>query len=409
MSEHPAERDSWVLHADIDAFFASVEQARDPRLRGRPVIVGTGVIASCSYEARAFGLRAGMALHEARRLCPRGVFLAGHAPTYRAFAERVFDAVRDLSPAVETYLDDAYADLSGTERLHGGVAAAGEKLRAAVRERTGLTVTVGIGTSRVVARCASKVAKPDGLRVVAAGDEVPFLAPFAVRDLPGVGPATERLLSTLAVGTVGDLAAVPAEALERLLGAVGRALAERSRGRDTRAVAPREVPHSISRETSFHAPTIVPHEIRGMLYYLVERAAGTARSLGLLARGIEVRFRDVEGEGEAASRALPRPTDRDDVLFGEAEAMLSAIHARRVALKLVGVTLSRLSLAGPRQGDLFAAPADLKRPALLLALDRIRSRYGASAVVAGPALALLGKLAQDSYHGFVLRTPSLTK
>ncbi|MCI0340111.1 MAG: DNA polymerase IV [Planctomycetales bacterium] len=398
----------WILHVDIDAFFASVEQARDPRLRGRPVIVGTGVIASCSYEARAFGLRAGMALHEARRLCPGGVFLAGHAPTYRAFAEQVFGAVRELSPSVETYLDDAYADLTGTERLHGGVAAAGEKLRREVRERAGLTVTVGIGPSRVVARCASKTAKPDGLRLVPAGEEAAFLAPFAIRDLPGVGPATERLLSTLAVRTVGDLARVPAEALERLLGAVGRALAERARGRDTRAVSRREVPHSISRETSFHAPTIVPHEIRGMLYYLVERAAGTARQLGLLARGIEVRVRDVEGEGEVASRTLPRPTDRDDRLFGEAEAILSAIHVRRVALKLVGVTLSRLVLSGPRQGDLFAAPADLRRPALLLALDRIRARYGASAVVAGPALALLGKLAQDSY-GFVLRTPSLTK
>ena len=234
-----------VLHLDIDAFFASVEQLRDPRLRGRPVIVGTGVIASCSYEARRHGLEAGMSLAEARRRCPRAVVVAGHAPTYHAFAERVFEVCRALAPAVDAYLDDAYLDLAGTERLYPDLAALGADLRSRARAATGLTVTVGGGTSRMVARLAGRGAKPDGLAVVPPGAEEAFLRDRPLADLPGIGPRTAALLESMGLETVADLRAAGAGPLARLLGAAGRILHERAWGRDTRPVEPREVPRSL--------------------------------------------------------------------------------------------------------------------------------------------------------------------
>src|SRR5678815_1715861 len=163
-----------ILHVDIDAFFAAIEQQRDPRLQGRPVIVGAGVIASCSYEARAFGLKAGMALTEARRLCPQAVILEGHAQVYRCFAEVIFAHCRSVSPAVETYLDEAYCDLTGTERLHGDVLAAARIASFMARAETGLTVTCGLGPNRMLAKLVGKTVKPDGLAAIAAEDADAF-------------------------------------------------------------------------------------------------------------------------------------------------------------------------------------------------------------------------------------------
>ena len=165
-----SEAEPAVLHVDIDAFFAAIEQQRDPRLAGRPVIVGAGVIASCSYQARAFGLRAGMPLSEARRLCPEAVILEGHAQVYRCFAEQIFACCREVSPAVETYLDEAYCDLGGTERLHGDLVEAARGLKRAIRAATGLAVTCGIGPNRMLAKLIGKTVKPDGLaRIGVAG------------------------------------------------------------------------------------------------------------------------------------------------------------------------------------------------------------------------------------------------
>jgi DNA polymerase IV len=181
-----------VLHVDIDAFFAAIEQQRDPRLKGKPVIVGAGVIASCSYEARRFGLRAGMTLSEARRLCPRAVILEGHAQVYRCYAERVFERCRELSPDVETYLDEAYLELTGTERVHGDFGRAAAGLKRAILEETGLTVTCGIGPNRMLAKLVGKTTKPDGLARIAAGEAEAFLTARPIEQLAGVGHAHAR-------------------------------------------------------------------------------------------------------------------------------------------------------------------------------------------------------------------------
>ncbi len=395
-----------IVHADIDAFFAAVEQLRNPRLRGRPVIVGTGVIASCSYEARRHGLRAGTPLGEARRRCPQAVILAGHAPTYRCFADRVFAVCRELAPAVDSYLDDAYLDLTGTERLYPDLVAFGELLRARVRAATGLAVTVGIGTSRMIARLASRGAKPDGLGAVPPGGEEDFLRNRPLADLPGIGPRTAERLTALGLETVADVAAMGAEALGRLLGAPGRLIHERARGRDTRPVTPREIPRSIARETSFEPPATEPALITAMIGYLIERAARSTRRLGLAARTVGVH---VEPDGErrvAAAHTLAAPSALDGVLVAAAHHLLARLHRRRLGLRRLGVELSGFLVAAGEQLDLLAPPG--REAELVDGVDRVRDRYGHGALVAGRALALLDGHARDRY-GFVLRTPSLTK
>jgi DNA polymerase-4 len=403
-----AEAPRVVLHVDVDAFFASVEQLRYPALRGRPVIVGNGVIASCSYEARRFGCHAGQPLSEARRACPGVVILDGCEAVYAAFARRIFELCASLSPAMETFLDEAFVELTGTERLHGDLLAAGDALKKRVREEVGLPITVGLGENRMLAKIASKSVKPDGLRWIRPHEVETVLPALPVDRLPGVGHRVGKVLGGLDIRTIGDLRALPAGMLEHLFGAPGRALYERARGRDTRAVDAREIPLSVSRETAFHVPTTDPGEITSMLYYLLERAARHIRGLGLSARTIEV-WIDYEDTGRAAaSRTLSAPTDHDAELFGRACRILGALGTRREAVRRVGVALSRFHAGALPQGDLFAAGADARRDKLYRSLDHVRARFGHAAVVAGPSVRLLGALEQDR-NGFVLRTPSLTR
>jgi DNA polymerase-4 len=393
---------------DIDAFFASIEQRRDPRLRGRPVIVGAGVIASCSYEARRFGLKAGMTLSEARRLCPQAVVVEGHAQVYRCFAEEVFARCREVAPAVETYLDEAYCDLTGTGRLHGDPLDAARGLKRAILEATGLTVTCGLGPNRMLAKLAGKAVKPDGLaRVTAAGAEA-FMRDLPVERVAGVGHAHAKTLRSMNVRTAGELRVLPVETLERLFGAPGRLLHERCRGRDTAVVSEREVPLSISRETSFHRDTADLREIEGMLEYLAGRACRTARELGIRPRTVAVRLRHADGESLERARSLPQPSDADPVVLALALGTLARLFTRRVALHQVGLALSNFSRAGGEQGALFEEREAGRRAALYRAFDGVRAAFGHGVLVSGRALHLKGRIPEDE-HGFVLRTPSLTK
>lgn len=400
--------DTAILHVDIDAFFAAIEQLIDPRLAGRPVIVGAGVIASCSYEARRFGLRAGMSLSEAKRLCPKAVILEGHAQTYRCFAEQIFACCREVAHSVETYLDEAYCDLSGTARLHGDPRAAARLLKHRILETTGLTVTCGIGPNRMLAKLVGKTVKPDGLAAIGADQAEAFLCERPIEQLAGVGHAHGRTLRGLNVRTIGELRAFPAETLAALFGAPGRMLFERCRGRDTAAVTEREVPLSISRETSFRRDTADRAEIEGMVEYLIGRACRTARELDLKPRTVAVRLRYSDGEGDERSRSLKQPSDADPVVLELALDLLHKLFTRRVALHLVGITLSQFAARIGEQGALFDEREAGRRAALFRAFDGVRSAYGHGALVSGRALHLKGRLEEDR-HGFVLRTPSLTK
>jgi len=385
-----------------------VEQARNPTLRGRPVIVGNGVIASCSYEARRRGLFNGMPLSRAARICPDAVVLDGSYPTYRALAEKIFAFCREISPGVETYLDEAYLELTGTERLYRSPVALGARLRERVRRETSLPVTVGIGSSRMIAKMAGKGAKPDGLRLIPPGEEGRSIGPLPIGDLPGVGHRYGALLEKLGVRVIADLRAFSGEQLTALFGSHGRILYERCRGRDTTVVGGREVPRSVSRETSFHRDTSDRREIEGMLFYLTERAARTLRALGLQARTVHVRLRYTGGTSEAISRSLHEATALHPPLFRLSLDLLHRIYRRRESLHHVGVALSRIAPRGGRQIGLCGEEEARRAEELSRALDTVRDRFGFSSLLVGKSLDLADRLERNSY-GFVLRTPSLTK
>lgn len=342
-------------------------------------------------------------------MCPGVVILDGCEKTYRAFAARIFELAREFSPAVEAYLDEAYCDLTGTDRLYGGDwAAAARALKQRIAERTGLTVTMGLGASRMVAKMASKAVKPDGLHRVPPGEEDPFIRALPIEKLPGVGRSTAEVMRRLNIRTIAELRVLSIDHLVTLFGEPGRLLFERCRGRDTQPVTVREVPQSISRETSFHEATINPDEISGMLYYLTERAVKTARQLGLKSRTVSVKIRYTDSGAPAMSRSLAAASDRDEEIFELARELLVRLNTRRESLHGIGMTLSGFVLDGAGQLDLFDPERGERLDRLYASLDRVRDRFGHSAVVAGRSIALMGKLEQDGY-GFVLRTPSLTR
>ena len=396
-----------ILHVDVDAFFASVEQLLIPALRSRPVMVGSGVIASCSYEARRFGLRAGMPLARAKRLCPQAVLRRGDYQVYRCFAEHVWEVCRRFTCGLETYLDEAYGDAGGMRRLHGDPLALGVKLQRQVRREVGLPVTVGLGGNRMLAKVASAAGKPGGVVWIAPAEARERLAPLAVEELPGVGPRTAQKLRDMNVRTVGELQALPPALLRDMLGRNGERIAERARGRDPQPLRPNAPPRTISRETTFHKPTCDPHEIRAMLFYLLERAMRAARELHLLPGRVELSVRYDDGKSYAAARTLPGPTGDDDEAFAVVLELLERLHSRRVAVRHTGIVLSRFTpqAAG---GQLFTPPERQRASELYQTLDAIRDRWGHAAVISGKSVELLGKLQRNDY-GFVLRTPSLTK
>ncbi|MCB9885113.1 MAG: DNA polymerase IV [Planctomycetes bacterium] len=414
-----------ILHVDIDAFLASLEQIRDPTLVGKPVVVGTGVVASRSYEAKARGVQTAMALAEAKRRCPELIVCDGDARLAERYRQRVAEVLRRFSPVVEVCsLDDFYADLTGVplrieQALADPTVAPGEaslralceQVRAAVRAETGLSVAQGLGATRTVARMATTRAKPGGICEVMPGEESDFLAGFPVEVLPGVGHRTAGMLQQVGVTTVAELRALDRELLRQSFGARGDDLWLRCRGLDETPVKLTPTLQSISRESSFEPRHDAGSQerafLRGMLAYLLDRAAAELRTQRLLARTVVVRVRHVDGVQGEKARSLREATDRTDVCMALAGELLDELLTRRVLVRLVGVTLRSLSAVSAAQGLLFGGE-DQARKKLFAAVDAVRARHGFGSLVVGEAAELLGKLPQGR-HGFRLRTPSLTK
>ncbi len=396
-----------VLHLDIDAFFASVEQLKNPALRGRPVIVGNGVIASCSYEARRYGCKAGMPIRQALRLCPAAAVLDGDHSAYRCFTDAIWEILRDFTPTIDTYLDEAYGDLTGSERLLGPPMEIGRTIKRRVKDEVGLDVTVGVASNRMIAKMAGQAVKPDGLAFVPWGEEETFLTARPVDDLLGVGPVTAAMFHDMGIRTIADLRKISLDVMEAILGKNGVWLFERSRGRDTRPVHEREMPTTISRETALADPTSDPAAVRGFLQYLLERAMSTVRHQGLTAKTVRMRVQYEDGPREEMSRTLAAPTTIDEDMMAAVDELLPRAWTRRVSIMRLGIVLSNFAFDDP-QPELFEVRRNARLERLHKALDSIRDKYGHASVVAGASIGLLDQLKQDSY-GYVLRTPSLTK
>ncbi|MEN8149691.1 MAG: DNA polymerase IV [Planctomycetota bacterium] len=404
-----------IIHIDIDAFLASVEQIREPSLIGRPVVVGgergeRGLVLSSSYEARARGVRPGLSLGQAERLLPGGIFLKGDYQEARRLSDLTWEICRRYTPLVEvTSLDDCYLDVTGTERLFGPAVEVASRIRREVSREVGFRISLGTATNRTVARVATCFAKPGGVVSIPPGGEAAFLRPLPLRRLPGVGHKTEKRLRSYNLLTIGDLAGVPRELLVMTFGdAAGSALADRAKGRDDREVKAKTLPRSVSRSTSFDPETADRTVIEGMLFYLTERAARMLREAGQEARTVAVAIRYVDGAGGNRSKALARPSNRERDIYPEARRLLDGLFTRRVRLKWLGVALTGLMREGAGQQDLFAERERRRSIGLVEGIDGIRERFGFRAVTAGRSIDLLGRYAQNE-HGFVLKTPSLTR
>ncbi len=407
----------------MDAFFASVEVRDDPSLAGRPVIVGgdgrRGVVAACTYEARRYGVHSAMPSSEARRRCPSAVFVAGRYHRYAEVSEQLHAILRSVTPLVEGIsLDEAYLDVTGARRRSGDGRTIAEGIRRRVAEELRLTCSVGVGPSKLVAKLASKAAKPRasssgiepgaGVVVVTEDEQASFLRPLPVRALPGVGPATARRLDGLGVATVGDLSALPPGVLERALGrAAGRHLEAMAAGVDPRPVVPEHRPKSVGHEETFPEDLWDLGDLRARLLRMVEASAAMLRGAGLRARTVTVKVRLSDFSQRTRSHSLGVALDADPAIGAVAVALLESVE-RPLGVRLLGVSLSGLVPAGGGLqlafdlGQLAAddgarsasgetgPPSDeeaerLQRSwqAVAAAVDAIRARYGGPSV--GPA------------------------
>jgi DNA polymerase-4 len=387
------DRPRTILHADMDAFYASIEQRDDPSLRGRPVIVGgtgpRGVVSAASYEARTFGVRSAMPGFEARRLCPDGVFLRGDMAKYARESQRIFAIFERFTPAVEGLsLDEAFLDLTGTERLLGPAAAVGARLRRDVRAETGLAVSVGIAPVKMVAKIASDSAKPDGLREVRAGELRAFLDPLPVGRLWGVGLVAEQRLLGLGLRTIGDLTRLDAATARAWLGDWGVAMARLARGEDVREVEPYRDAVSMSEENTFATDVSDRAVLEAAILAHADSVARRLRKSGEQGRTVVLKLK-LARRVAAGPRGyplltrrttLPAPTDDGDAIASAARALLRSAGLAE-PVRLLGVGVTNLEPANPEQlalGPEGAARA--RRASLNRALDSLDARFGRGAV-----------------------------
>jgi DNA polymerase-4 len=372
-----------ILHVDLDAFFAAVEQRDRPELRGRPVVVGgggpgdRGVVSAASYEARAFGIRSAMPLRTAGALCPDAVFLPVDGARYQAASRRVMAILRRFTPLVEPIsIDEAFLDVTASRALFGDGETIGRRIKATIRQEVGLTASVGVATTKLVAKIASDLRKPDGLVVVAPGDEATFLAPLPVWRLWGVGPQTAAALGEYGARTIGDLAALPADLLVRRFGRHGASLHDRALGVDPDPVEGGDPAKSIGHEHTFDVDTNDPETIERTLLAMADGVSGRLRSSGLKAGTVSVKIRDSSFRTITRQRTLAEPTDLTEPIW-RAALELARPEVRGIRVRLLGVTAS--NLGSPEQLALFAAE-DPRRRRVAEATDEVRRRFGERAV-----------------------------
>jgi DNA polymerase-4 len=377
-----------ILHADLDAFFASVEQRDDPRLRGRPVIVGAGVVLAASYEAKAYGVRTAMSGRRALRLCPQAIVVPPRMSAYSEASKAVFRVFEDTTPLVEGLsIDEAFLDTRGMERLAGAPAEIAARLRRDVRERVGLPITVGVARTKFLAKVASAVAKPDGLLVVPPERELAFLHPLPVERLWGVGPVTAGRLHRLGITTVAQVAGFPEAALVTVLGrAAGRHLHALAHNRDPRPVEHRRRRRSIGSQRALGRRPRSAEELDAVLIGLADRVTSRMRAAGRRGRTVVLRLRFDDFSRATRSHTMLRPTAETQAILAAARDLLGAASPEigRRGLTLIGIAVTNLGDERTLQEELpLWAPG---WSALDAALDEVRDRYGADAIKRGVLL-----------------------
>ena len=386
-----------VFHVDMDAFFVSVEELFDPSLKGKPVVVGgqrheRGVVSAASYAARKFGVHSAMPLRTAARLCPQAIFVDGHPDRYRASSEKIYAVLAGFSPQVEmASIDEAYLDMTGTERLHGPPLAAAHKLHQQMKEETELNCSIGIGASRLIAKVCSGKAKPNGVLYVLAGREAVFLRPLDVRDIPGVGKVAEQRLQAEGVRKVGDLEKFDDRDLEKKFGKWGWVLAAKARGEDRGGwfegeIGRGEEAKSISHEHTYDQDTRDPTRIEATLARLSEMVGRRLRENRLRARTLQLKLRYQDFTTITRARSLEVPTQLDNEIFDEIRRLFHANWRKGAEVRLVGVQASSFGHDAPPQLDFLEDQRRRKWEDALSAADRVRDKFGESKITLGTGM-----------------------
>ena len=385
-----------IFHLDMDAFFVSVEELYDPSLKGKPVVVGgksdqRGVVSAASYAARKFGVHSAMPLRRAYQLCPQAIFVEGHMERYREYSGRVFEVLNRFTPLVSmASIDEAYLDMSGTERLHGPPLRAAHLLHQAIKDATQLNCSVGISASRLVAKVSSDQAKPNGVLWVLPGQEAAFLAPLEVRKIPGIGKVTEQNLHRLGIRKVGDMAALEEGFLQARFGAWGLAMAGKARGVDAGgwfdvAVGESADPKSISHEHTYSVDTADPDLLESTLAHLAERVSRRLREHSLWARNVQVKLRWSDFTTITRAVTLSSPTQLDIDLIEASRKLFRQNWQPGRTVRLLGVQSSQFEKKEAAPGLLDDTRGERWKQALGAA-DRLRDRFGESAVSLGTGL-----------------------
>ncbi len=373
-------RPATILHADLDAFYASVAQRDDPELRGRPVAVGPGVVMAASYEARARGVRSAMSAGKARRICPGLIVVECSFEAYSEASRAVFDVFADTSPIVEKLsVDEAFLDVRGLERICGTPEEIAVRLRARVREEVGLPLSVGVASSKLVAKVASNEAKPDGLVIVPSGGELDFLHPLGVRKLWGVGAATAERLNAVGIETVGDAAARSEEELIEILGrAGGRGVHAMALGRDRRRVRAGRSRRSFGAQSALGRRGRSADELDAVLVDLVDRVTRRMRAKGAAGRSVTLRLRFSDFSRATRSHTLARPSARMGAVLAALRLLLATAMPM---IEKRGITLLGVTISGLEGGEQLELAVDGHDPQVLDAtVDGVRERFGTDAV-----------------------------
>jgi len=391
--------DRIILHIDMDAFFAAVEVRDNPALRGKPVIVGAdpkggrgrGVVSTCSYEARRFGVHSAQPISEAFRRCPHGIFLPVRMDAYEGASAEVFAVLDEFSPVIEPIsIDEAFLDITGSVHLFGGKRPLAERLQRRIEEATRLTASVGVAPCKMVAKIASDLRKPRGLVIVEPGEVEAFLRPLPIRRLWGIGEKSEEELLRLGVNTIGDLAALDRATLTRLFGKNGEDMADLAHGRDDRPVEPAGEAKSIGNENTFERDTRDARLIASTLMELCESVAHRLRQAGLRARTVTTKVRIEDFTTFTRAQTLPEPVDGAVAIYRVATQNLGRVALAGHQVRLIGVSVSGFGEGRARQLSLFDAPAssEAKEKQRLLgeAIDRIKGRFGHDALRQGTSL-----------------------
>jgi DNA polymerase-4 len=407
------EETATILHADLDAFYASVEQMLDPSLRGRPIAVGGGVVLAASYEAKAFGVHGGMPGRRARELCPHLIFVPGNFRHYQRLGDAAIGILGDYTPLVERIsIDEAFADVAGCLHLFGSPAEIAQTVRARVRRELGLPISIGIARTKHLAKIASQVAKPDGLLLVDPAGELEFLHDLPVEVIWGVGPATKRRLAEAGVTKVGQLALMPGQSLQRLLGhAVGEKLGALAWNRDPRVIVTDQRARSVGAQSALGRKPFEERVFRPILRHLADRIGSRMRNKALSGRTVTARVRFADLQSVTRAVTLPAPVSATAILAEVAEDLVRSVRAdfaNETSISLLGISVSHLERQPAMQLEFSLGLDDEPvRPGTLRgaarwqadrAMDAVRHRFGWEAIGYGSVVLETSRSVPDAFR-----------